>query len=278
MSIQDVNEVRTIVSIADSLRVKLPKEIADGVAHLEEFRRNTTVTPHAGHAAREIVPLLGKPAAFDKARQAAALEQAMGEALAKIDGHIVEAGAGRMIGLIRRERETICAAIGEALSPDLATLQANAGKLPELFRPEHAADLDPHTFALWTEASEAFSRVHATAVGLSSLYRGATGQDSSEFSAPMAVALRFAKPGKLRNPPAAYRLRSALAGRAERSQGLAGQGSTFVDGLFVPTTLAHAGASFEWATPSQIAPRAAAITEAIVPAKAGTLAPALATF
>ena len=47
-------------------------------------------------------------------------------------------------------------------------------------------------------------------------------------------------------------------------QGLAGQGSTFVDGLFVPTALAHAGATFAWATPAEVTARAEMTVVAIL--------------
>jgi hypothetical protein len=52
-------------------------------------------------------------------------------------------------------------------------------------------------------------------------------------------------------------------------QGLAGQGSTFVDGLFIPTVLAHTGATFEWAASAVVTHRARAVVDALADALAG---------
>jgi hypothetical protein len=76
-----------------------------------------------------------------------------------------------------------------------------------------------------------------------------------------AASLRFAEPPTFTGPVDAYAFRDALAGRAERVQGTAGQGSTFVDGLFIPTALAHVGATFAWATPAEVGYRPARVAD-----------------
>ena len=87
--------------------------------------------------------------------------------------------------------------------------------------------------------------------------------DSIHFPTAAAASLRFATPGDLSDHHAAYEFRGALMGRVERPQGI-GQGSLWNDGVFIPTALAHAGASFEWATPSEVTRRAQIIVAAML--------------
>jgi hypothetical protein len=69
-------------------------------------------------------------------------------------------------------------------------------------------------------------------------------QDATDFPTTALATLRFAQPpADFANRRHVYSFRDALMGRTERVQGLAGQGSTFVDGVFVPTLVARTGAA-----------------------------------
>jgi len=88
-------------------------------------------------------------------------------------------------------------------------------------------------------------------------------EDSSHFPTHAAAALRFAKPPKFTTDRDAYAFRDALSGRADRTE-VAAQGAAFIDGLFIPTALAHLGSTFEWATPAAVSIRVQMVTSAMV--------------
>lgn len=168
---------------------------------------------------------------------------------------------GLLATALNGQAEEIATAFGAALDEDLATLSRTAGLLPAWFNPEQAASLDPATFEAWTQARDAYARIQSAETALAPLYGGAVGVEHRiHFPSTAAASLRFAKPPALTTTRNAYAFRDALAGRTERLQGLAGQGSTFVDGLFIPTALAHVGATFEWATPPEVTARVQLIT------------------
>ena len=95
------------------------------------------------------------------------------------------------------------------------------------------------------------------------LHRSHRARPGGTFPITAAAPLRSAEPPKFATPRHAYAFGDALAGRTERVQGLAGQGSTIVDGLFIPAALAHVGAKSAWATPAEVSDRTDRIVESI---------------
>lgn len=263
MSVQHINEVQQIARAAKAIGATLPDQITTALDHLQTITTSAEQRPNAGIIAADLAQHLGNPAALDKARKAAAQSLANAEANAKIDVHLATACASRLRTLIRRDSEQVATAIGEALAADLATLQTDAYKLPALFRAEHADRLAAGGFGAWCRARDAYDRIKTTQTALATLYGAATREHEGQFPNTAAASLRFAKPPRFTTSHDAYGFRDALAGRAERRQGVASQGSTFADGLFVPAALAQAGATFEWATPSEVTARAQAIVTAM---------------
>lgn len=263
MSAQHYNDVRTIARTAQQLGATLPKEITTALEHLEAINTGRTPVPQPGRVARELAQHLGNPAAMEKACKAAALEIATAEVRAKLDHHLAETCGSSLRGKMRANSEEIAAAFGDALADDLATLQNEAGKLPVFFRPEQADTLNEQTFGAWTRTRDAHNRITAAQPALQILYSGAV-TDTTQFNALGAASLRYAKPPRFTNPTEAFAFRDALGGRAVKGMGLSTQGSARIDGLFVPTLLAHNGATFEWATPSQVTQRAALVVASMV--------------
>lgn len=258
MSIQHLNTVRTIARAAADLGVTLPGEIPAALDHLDQITGARPEVLRPGTLARDLARHLGNPAAMEKARKAAALELAAAEAHAKIDTYLAETCGSRLRAMIGEQADTIAAEFGDALADDLTTLTETAGQLPASFRPEHAADLDPQRFAAWSAARDAEQRIAIAQAALAPLYSSAVA-DRTHFPTVALASLIYAAPPRFTDSRTAYAFRGALAGRAERRQGLAGQGSTFVDGLFIPTALAVTGATFEWATPTEVTDRAASV-------------------
>lgn len=265
MSIQHLNNVQTIARTAHQLGAPLPDRITQALTHLDDLTRNTPAAPRPGTIATDLAQHIGDPVKMDKALKAAAADLASADAAAKIHGYLTQTCGSRIRGMMTSDAEQIIAAFGAALTSDLDTLTATAGRLPAWFNPDQAANLDPETFKAWTQARDAYARIKSAELALTPLYVGAIGHDNAiHFPATSAASLRFAKPPKFTKPREAYAFRDALAGRTERVQGPAGQGSTFVDGLFIPTALAHVGAAFEWAAPSQVTARAAQVVASMV--------------
>jgi hypothetical protein len=265
MTIQHLSEAKTIARAATSIGAQLPEQITAALAHLEDIARDTPKPLRPGNLATELAQHLGNPAAMDKAFKASAAKLATADAASKIYAYLTETCGTRVRGMMRAHSEEVAAAFGEALADDLATLEASASRLPAWFNPTQAASLDPDTFKAWTQARDAYARIQSASAALTPLYAGAIGHDNaSQFPIAAAASLRFAKPPALSTKREAYAVRDALQGRTERTQGLAGQGSTFVDGLFIPTALAHVGATFEWATPAEVTERSEVIVNGMV--------------
>ena len=151
-------------------------------------------------------------------------------------------------------------------APDIATLEATAGRLPEWFTEDQAGNLNPDTFTAWTQARDAHARIPAR--------RGRPGtalprghRTSPRGTVPpitAAASLRFAEPPKFATPRDAYAFRDALALAAPNEcKALRGRARRSVDGLFIPGVLAHVGAKFAWATPAEVSDRADRIIEGI---------------
>ena len=88
-------------------------------------------------------------------------------------------------------------------------------------------------------------------------------EHDGHFPTLAAASLRFAQPAKLATPAEAYAFRAALAGRAQNHMGVAAQGPTTTDGLFIPAVLIQAGATFAWATPAEVTARSAGLVAAL---------------
>lgn len=265
MSIQHLNDVKAIARTAHQLGAPMPEKIAHALTHLDDLNRNKPETPRPSLIARDLAVHIGDPVAMDRALKRAATDLAAADSVAKIHAHLAETCGARIRGMMTGRAEEIAAAFGTALADDLDTLTATAGRLPAWFNPTQADTLDPDTFKAWSQARDAYARIQSAHAALSPLYAGAIGTERGvHFTITAAASLRFAKPPMLTTPREAYAFRDALAGRTERVQGTSGQGSTFVDGLFVPTTLAHIGATFEWATPAEVGERASLIVAGMV--------------
>ena len=61
-------------------------------------------------------------------------------------------------------------------APDIATLEATAGRLPEWFTEDQAGNLNPDTFTAWTQARDAHARIQLAGAALAPLYHAATEQ------------------------------------------------------------------------------------------------------
>lgn len=256
MSIQHLNDVKAIARTAAQIGAALPEQISLALAHLDDIVSNAPAMPEPGRIAKDLAQHIGDPIKMDKTLKAAATDLAAADAAIKIHRYLAETCGTRIRGMIAGHAEQMATSFGVALEPDLATLRATAIRLPAWFTEDQAASLDAQTFEAWTQARDAHARIQAASVALAPLYVAAIDQEnSSQFPITAAAALRFAAPPKFNNTRHAYAFRDALAGRTERVQGVAGQGSTFVDGLFIPTALAHVGATFEWATPAEVAER-----------------------
>lgn len=266
MSIQHLNDVKTVARTAEQIGAPLPEKITHALAHLDDIVRNAPTMPQPGLIARELAQHIGDPVKMDKALKSAATDLAAADAAIKIHRHLAETCGTRVKGMMAGHAEQITTSFGHALEPDLATLRATAIRLPAWFTEEQAASLDAPTFEAWTQARDAYARIQTASAALSPFYAAAISQDNrSQFPVTAAAALRFAVPPKFTDARHAYSFRDALAGRTERVQGLAGQGSTFVDGLFIPTALAHVGATFEWATPAEVTERSGRTARALTP-------------
>lgn len=266
MSIQHFNNAKTIARAADRIGAVLPTDIATAVTHLEAIATGSNGAPQPGLAARALAAHLGDPAAMEKARKAAALELATADARSRIDAYLVETCAARLHGMMSFRREEIASSFGAALADDLDTLTANAGRLPSWFKPTQADRLtDGLTFEAWTLARDAHDRIAATQNALAFLYRGAIDQQHAEsFPVLAAQTLRYAKPAPFKTSADAYAFRDAINGRVSPAREGAAHGPVSVDGLFIPTLLAQMGATFEWATPTEVGARAALIVAGMV--------------
>lgn len=270
MTIQHLSEAKTIARAATSIGATLPKRITDALAHLEDISRDAPAPLRPGTLAADLAQHIGDPAAMDKALKASAAQLATAEAKSKIYAYLAETCGTRIRGMMRADAEEVATEFGAALADDLATLEATAGRLPAWFNPDQAASLDEGTFGAWTQARDAYARVQSASAALSPLYAGSISNDhGTHFPITAASSLRFAEPPVMQTKRNAYAVRDALQGRTERVQGIAGQGSTFVDGLFIPTALAHVGVTFAWATPNEVTERADAIVNGMVRERAG---------
>lgn len=261
MSMQHLNEVTSVARAAKILGATLPDEITAGLAHIDAMRTPNRASANAGDYIRDLTSHLGNPAAMDKARKAAALNLATAEADAKIGGMLAIACASTLRMTMRRNGEAIAHAFADALADQLATLTAEAPKLPRRFKAENAAALNGEQFDAWTKCRDALERINVSANALDVLYAGAIpGDIGGQFDRAASIALRYAEPPTFTEHTGAYAFRDALTGRANGGSPIA---PVTIDALFAPSALAELGATFRWAGPQEVGIRARHIVNAM---------------
>ncbi|MGN7247101.1 hypothetical protein ACTHQ1_05120 [Janibacter anophelis] len=259
MFTQHTTNARNLAAAAEAHGVTLPGDLPGKIAHAADLeaqaRTARTLTPAS--IAADLVQHLGDPKSMTAARKAAALELAATEADQQVGAVLANTVASDLRSHMRRERDTIAAAFTEAARPHTDALAEHAGRLPEWFRPEQAGDLTPDLFANWRAVETAAAALEAMRTALSPCYGRA--DDDSFLTKDAHHALAYVKPPKRIDPPTAHRIARALDGQVVGGSQL---GASHSVAVFAPTTLAHLGCTFEWATPTQAAERAANLTEA----------------
>jgi hypothetical protein len=254
------NDIRALSTAADQLGITLPGNLAEMIGHLCDLQADRDAPTDLNAYAADIAQHLGNPAALAKARQKAATDLAAAEAHRRLTGPLVDRCVAETHREIRVARDEISARFADALAPQLDTLNADAIRLPDAFKPEHAADLDPVRFEAWTRARDAHAVLNGARHALAMLYGRTTGDDL--FTVDALLALTYtATPDTFEDYAHAHRFTRALAGTRHTGSSV---GPLNVDGVFAPTALAHLGATFEWAGPAEVAARKAAIEQAAV--------------
>jgi hypothetical protein len=195
-----------------------------------------------------------------KARFKAANELAIAEADERIKAALVDRCAVALHGQMRSNAHAIIEAFRPAVADAIKALNDNAAKLPRNFRSDDAATLDPATFTAWSRARDAKALIDCLFPALRQLYR----TPADDFLTASAVqALRYVKPPTLENPLQAHTFARALAGTRHGGSDV---GPLTVQELFAPALVAHLGATFEWASPDEVADGAESIIYAAKPA------------
>ncbi|CAB4951923.1 unannotated protein [freshwater metagenome] len=254
------NDIRALSTAANQLGVTLPGNLPKMLDHLRALQTDRGTGTDLNAYAADIAQHLGNPAALAKARQKAATDIAAAEAHQRLTGPLVDRCVAETHREIRVAREQICALFGDALAPMLDTLNTEAGRLPEAFKAEQAANLDPALFEVWTRARDAHDVLTAARHALAMLYGRTTGD--ALFTIDALIALSYtATPSPLEDYVHAHRFARALAGTRHGGSTV---GVVNIDGVFAPTALAHLGATFEWAGPAEVASRKTTIERAAV--------------
>lgn len=256
------NDIRTLSTTADRLGVTLPGNVPAMVDHLDAIQADHRQDARSdlNAVAAELTTHLGNPTAMTKARKAAAADLAAAEAHQRISAPLIDRCVAVAHQQIRAAREEISALFADALAPQIAHLNADADRLPEGFKPEHGADLDPGRFEAWTRARDAHAALTSTRQALAMLYGRLTPDNLLTIDALTALTYT-ALPDRFSDYTHAHRFARALAGVRHGGSSV---GVVNIDGVFAPTALAHLGATFKWAGPGQVARRVEAITAAAV--------------
>lgn len=254
------NDIRALSTAANQLGVTLPGNLPKLIDHLRELQADRDSRTDLNTYAADIAQHLGNPTALNKARQKAATDLAAAEAHQRLTGPLVDRCVAATHTAVRSAREEICALFADALTPMLDILNTDAIQLPEAFKAEQAADLDPARFEAWTRARDAHAVLTAARHALAMLYGRTHGDDL--FTIDALVALTYtATPDRFEDYVHAHRFARALAGTRHGGSTV---GAVNIDGVFAPTALAHLGATFEWASPAEVANRKQAIERAAV--------------
>ena len=258
---QYLNDIRTMTTTAARHGVTIPGDFAAKAEHLTalDIDHRVQAAPDVAHIAAELAKNLGDPAVMSKARFKAANELAIAEADNRIRTTLVDRCAVALHSQMRANAAAIIEAFEPAVADAIKALNQNAAKLPRNFRSDDAATLDPATFTAWSRARDAQALIESLFPALRPLYR--TPADNV-LTADAIRALRYVKPPTLENPPQAHTFARALAGTRHGGSEL---GPLTVQDLFAPALVAHLGATFEWATPDEVADRAASIVKAATP-------------
>ncbi|GAB2747794.1 hypothetical protein GCM10027039_01800 [Terrabacter koreensis] len=265
---QHANEIHALTATAARLGVTLPADLDAQARHLAALQeqQRTTQPPAPAQSAVDLTAHLGNPASMSKALAKAAADLANAEAQQRILSALVDRCASVVRQRFRQSADAILDAFKPALGAALATLNEDAHKLPQAFKVEHAADLDPETFAAWTRVRDAYALLESIQSAVRPLYTTA----ANDVLTPEAVrALRYVNPPQLDNPSEAATFARALAGIRHGGSTV---GPVNLDGIFAPAAVAHLGATFAWGNASTVAARAEAITTAATPRKSGVLA------
>ena len=259
MFTQHTTNARNLAAAAEAHGVTLPGDLPGKIAHAADLeaqaRTARTLTPAS--IAADLVQHLGNPERMTAARKAAALELAANDADKQIGQILANTVAGDLHAHMRRERDTIAAAFTEAAHTHTETLIEHAGRLPDWFRPEQAVDLDPDLFAAWRAVETATAALEAMRVALSPCYGRAA--DGPLLTSRGHRALAYVKAPQDMDRQTAHHIALALDGR-QRGGGDAAPPADVA--VFPPTTLAHLGCTFAWATPTEVAARVEHLTEA----------------
>lgn len=258
---QHANEIHTLTATAARLGVDLPTDLAQQARHLAalEEQQRTTQPPAPAECAVALTRHLGDPEATSKALAKAAASMATAEAQQRILSALIERAASVLRQRIRQSADAVLDTFAPALANALDTLNADAHKLPAGFKAEHAATLDPATFAAWTRVRDAHALIESVHGAVRPLYTTA----ADDVLAPEAVrALRYVTPPRLDNPSAAATFARALAGIRHGGSPI---GPVNIDGVFMPAAVAHLGGTFAWGNATAVAARAATITDAARP-------------
>lgn len=271
MTIAHRLEAQGIIAAAHRAGATLPADLLDRAARLDDLDRLATDRANVSHHVLDLAATLdADPDTFHAALDRAALDLAASEHRATLLAATIDRASSLLRADMRRRGDKLATAFAKALAPQLDALSETAGTLPATFAAGAAADLDPDTFAAWTRARDAHAALHAAATALAPLYADTRPDD---LLAPAAVvALRWAEPPADLDPADAHRFARALAGT---HHGGSHVGPVNVTGVFAPAALAATGARFVWATPTEVAARAAALHAAVTPAPAMMPRPAV---
>ena len=252
MSINAHNEIKTVLTAAVRFKAKLPTDVEAKARHALSLHNDLT-TASVADVTKELLELLGDPAAFDKALPDALIQVARAEALTKLRTQVVDQAVNRARQRMAAEREAVTAAFGKALAPYIATLTQNAGNLEPTFDPRYLDDLSNQQFAAWKECAPALEAIEAAASALRWMYS----INPDNILNPQVVArLPFVSlPESLPDLKTTAAFVDSIDGRRVH-------GGTFTRPTadlhsFWPSRVIHAGGSLAFAGPAETQQRAA---------------------
>ena len=104
MTIQHLNDVKTIARAANLIGATLPTQIVEALAHLDDLTRNAPAPARPGALAKSLAQHIGEPEKMDKALKAAAVTLAAADAEAKIRGFLAETCGAQIRGMLNTRR------------------------------------------------------------------------------------------------------------------------------------------------------------------------------